>query len=231
MSEQDPTVPIRRPARLLGELALITAGVLLALMADAAWDSRQERAKERDYIQSLRGEMLSARAEFESDVATRESHRAVLDSLASELFQRQAADSTVVAWLRVANTLSSVFFPPTAVFDDLVSSGNLRLIRSDSLRFALMEYAQHSPRLRFAEGREQTLIETQLLPYVVGSIDLTLNHPRAEEISALLASSTFRSLLAVRRERLEAINFWGRPVGESLDRVIEMLEAEAGTAS
>jgi hypothetical protein len=175
--------------------------------------------------------MLAARAEFDSDVATRESHRAVLDSLASEVNQRTAADSSVVAWLRVANTLSSVFFPPTAVFDDLVSSGNLRLIRSDGLRFALMEYAQHSPRLRFAEGREQTLIDTQLLPYVAGSIDLTRDDPQTGEIDALLSSSTFRNLLAERRARLEAITFWGKPVEESLHRVIEMLEAEVGTAS
>jgi uncharacterized membrane protein YidH (DUF202 family) len=230
VSDTSP-VATRRPARLLGELALITAGVLLALTADAAWDSRQERARERDYLQSLRTEMLAARAEFDGDVATRESHLAILDSLSGELRQRKAADSTVVTWLRAANTLSSVFFPPTAVFDDLVSSGNLRLIRSDGLRFALMEYAQHSPRLRFAEGREQTLIENQLLPLVVGSIDLTRRDPEAEELDALFSSSTFRSLLAERRERLAAIMFWGRPVEESLDRVIEMLEAELGTAS
>ena len=231
MSEQELGVPTRRLARLVGELALITAGVLLALMADAAWDSRQERAQERDYLQSLRSEMLAARAEFDSDVATRATHRAVLDSLSRELEQRNAADSIVVAWLRVANTLSSVFFPPTAVFDDLVSSGNLRLIRSDGVRFALMEYAQHSPRLRFAEGREQALIENQLFPYVVGTIDLTRDDPRAGEVDALLSSLSFRGLLAERQQRLEAIMFWARPVGESLDRVIEMLEADETPAS
>jgi hypothetical protein len=105
VSDQEPIATTRRLARLLGELTLITAGVLLALTADAGWNSRQERAQERDYLRSLRSEMLAARAEFDSDVATRESHRAVLDSLSSEVHQRDAECVQFVASERATHVV------------------------------------------------------------------------------------------------------------------------------
>ncbi|NIQ58092.1 MAG: hypothetical protein GWN71_33425, partial [Gammaproteobacteria bacterium] len=56
------------------------------------------------------------------------------------------------------------YTPIHAVLDDLISSGNLGLIRSDPLRFAIMDYDQERERLQVVEEREARFSAEQLEP-------------------------------------------------------------------
>lgn len=42
-----------RLGRLTGEMVVIVVSILLALAADAAWDSRGDRSRERGYLNGL----------------------------------------------------------------------------------------------------------------------------------------------------------------------------------
>lgn len=120
------------------------AGVLLAFAVDAWWDYRSDRNREEAYIEAVRSEFTSARDTLTAHVKTLSSH---LDETAHFL-------ATVV--LPAAGSVSdsaihtmvwdigpySMFIPARAAFDDLVSSGGLQLIQSDTLRRLLAAYGQ-----------------------------------------------------------------------------------------
>jgi hypothetical protein len=181
----------RRYLRALAEIGAITLGVFLGLAADAAWDSRQERARERDYLVALHN--------------------------------RTAPDDSVGAWALEARRVA-VFYPPSAVFDDLVSSGSLRLIQSSEIRRALAEYEQNRPRLRFLEDREQIFIENELRPYLVRAI--SFDGPQTPTgIARLLADPAFRNLVEIRRFRIQATLDYAVLVGGAIDRSIRLIES------
>jgi hypothetical protein len=64
------------------------------------------------------------------------------------------------------------FSPARAVLDDLIDSGNLGIIRSDSLRFGLQNYLQELERLDVVERRERDFVADVVEPYVANALPL-----------------------------------------------------------
>ena len=114
------------------------------------------------------------------------------------------------------------FFPPGAVFQDLLNAGNLQVIKYDELRFALIAYSQERPRLRFVEETSRVLTDDRIQPYVSERISLT--RPEPEDLSALLSSLYFGNLLVEKQDRQEIILFWSARLEKSLERIIYILE-------
>ena len=210
--------------RLVGELIVVAVGVFLALAADAAWQRHQDRSQEDRYIRHLRTELLSARSELTSDRTTRLERMAVLDSLQGQVGRRTVSDTTVARWIR-KSLGHATFFPPTAVLDDLISSGKLDLIRSDEIRFALMGYSQELSRLGYVEGIEGDFIYEKFSPFILEHVSITGRGPRSGAVDSLLASRTFENLVARRRSRLVNVLAWSERLREPLDRLIRLLEA------
>jgi hypothetical protein len=123
--------------RVVGELALIVGGVLIALALDAWWDGRQERKQETAYMTQLLVDLQETqsrlRASIAGDTETMEFVGAVLERAFSGPFP--PADS-----LRLPTGYTQ-FRPLTGTQVALVQGGDLRLLRNDSLRFALIAYA------------------------------------------------------------------------------------------
>lgn len=124
----------------LRDLALIVAGVLIALAVDQAAETVGERRREADYLVALQEDV-------EADLD------ALRGPLSEGLDRREAAARLVVAGLNGASLeptqlLAALdraghvtfFAPRRATFDDLISTGNLRLIRDREIRAALIEY-------------------------------------------------------------------------------------------
>jgi hypothetical protein len=123
--------------RLFAELAVIVAGVLIALAADAWWEGRLERAEARDYLQQLL-------VDFEE---TEQRLRGAIegDSTTLELVNRVVGRALRGAFpwpdsLDLPTRYNS-FEPLIGTLTALVEGGDLRLIRDDSLRFELVAFA------------------------------------------------------------------------------------------
>ena len=86
-------------------------------------------------------ELESYIAEMEPSVANNASAHGALERASHILRDDQHADSAsaFIAGLVVASTWFPVPGVSTAVFDDLVSTGNIRLIRDDGLRTTVVE--------------------------------------------------------------------------------------------
>jgi hypothetical protein len=120
----------------LGQLGLIVGGVLIALAVDSWWENRQERDQERAYLEQLLSDLRETESRLENSIAadTRTLDRVnwVLDrAFNGPLPPPDSLDLP---------TGYNQFRPLTGTQTALVQSGDLQLLRNDSIRFRLIAY-------------------------------------------------------------------------------------------
>ncbi|MEQ9401614.1 MAG: hypothetical protein RJQ04_20785 [Longimicrobiales bacterium] len=131
----------------LSELLIVVTGVLIALAADGWVDSRADRALERQYIAGVMRDLQSDTAQIREAIALSDrraaSARDVLAEIEGET--RLSPDELAIA------VEESMWFNFPAysreTITDLMSTGNLRLVRDSHLRQRLSEYYQAIDRL------------------------------------------------------------------------------------
>lgn len=123
------------------EFVVIVAGVLAALAAQAWWTSHEDRARERDYLAQLladtrENERRLATAIDEDETAWKGTTQVltVLDGAGPP-----PPPDSLVRWMGRAGRASD-FQPVTGTYRALLGTGDLRLIRTDSLRTLLTAY-------------------------------------------------------------------------------------------
>ncbi len=214
--------------RLSVEAAAIVASILFAFAIDAWWDRRQEFEIETTYRQDLLVEMREARAELAGDDERRRATLSAIDSLHKESATRSVPDSTLMEWILLA-TRNAAFFPPDAVFQDLLLSGNLHVIRSNELRYALSNYSQEHPRLRFVEENGRRFVVSNVMPYIYDHISLT--SPEPGDLNALLTNQYFGNMLTKRHDNISSALYWSDRIGTAIDKIIDLLEHDPRTLS
>lgn len=127
--------------RLAADFVIIVVGVLVALGVDAAWEAREERVREAAYLGQLRAD-LSVTADtlvaaIEVDSLAREGADRALDALNST---RLPPSDSLVTWTIAATNSSAWFYPTMGTVTALVESGELRLVRDESLRREVLRY-------------------------------------------------------------------------------------------
>jgi hypothetical protein len=225
----------RAPALAL-EVTAIVFSILLAFLIEAWWDARGDRARERSYVVKLIGEFDAGRRELATDLRVR---GALLDGWVRLLRPPAPAGDSVGAI--VASLDSYRFYTPVhAVFDDLISSGALNLLRSDTLRVAILAYAQERDRVAGVENTEQQIVTHTIVPYLLekaeflpwitpaqrDSLRLGSEPPRRDP-HALLNDPTFRNLLYLRWERGDVTQRYSADLHEVVLEVLRLLHAEA----
>jgi hypothetical protein len=140
--------------RLFAELAVIVAGVLIALAADAWWERRLEREEARDYLQQLLVDFQETEQRLHGTIAgdstTLESVSRVIDRALRGNFP--PPDSLDLP------TRYNQFEPLTGTLTALIEGGDLRLIRNDSLRFELVAFSAQIDAAGQILGHSETLI-------------------------------------------------------------------------
>ena len=161
--------------RVVGELSLIVAGVLIALAADSWWDDRGDRQRERAYLRQLLADIGETEKRLEFSLAG--------DSL---IMERAARFLSVVDTATVAPPDDSIyawtivdyrsFQPLTGTYDALIQNGGPEMVRSDPLRLHISRYAaevalaqevlRHTETLiwRNLERRDLAFLRHKLLP-------------------------------------------------------------------
>ena len=123
--------------RLLAEFTVIVAGVLIALAVDSWWEERQERHHAREYVQQLLADVEVTERRLRSTMETEQ--------------QRLEGVSTVIdralrgPWPHADSldlpTGYNYFEPLKGTLTALIQGGDLRLLRSDSIRFELIAFS------------------------------------------------------------------------------------------
>jgi len=131
----------------LGELAIVVAGVFIALSADGWAQQRADRALERGYIGDLEIDLRSDTAQLGVAIALAESRatlgHAVLRAMDGDT---ALAPSDLVVALERQFYFAFPAYSRTTI-SDLLSTGNLRLLQDRGLKRQLSEYYQTIDRL------------------------------------------------------------------------------------
>lgn len=159
--------------RVFAEGVVIVVSILLAFGIDAWWDAAQEREEERQALEALADD-------FESAAQTVDDYLLIMDSIA-------LAANVILGWTgpnadaRHADSLALLtpsiarvpdFQPPLGTLQALLGSGDLRLIRNDSLRAALASFPSRVAGIRTTQSYGADLLFGEIYPYLNRSIPL-----------------------------------------------------------
>jgi len=144
---------------LASEFAVVFLGVLVALGVDQWWDIQQDRALEQAYYGSLLEDLMRDTSEYRTSFEVMEESA----QIANEVLDASLGLDEFPANGGRLYRASFFNFPQrsTATIDELMSSGNLRLLRDDSIKSAMLAYYRDvdewQPRLRGVEFTQSTL--------------------------------------------------------------------------
>lgn len=122
---------------LAAEFILILAGVLTALFVDTWWKGRDDRALERTYLMQLLEDTRDNQEILERTIAGYTASRTGTGRLLlafRDPTQRISADS-MARWARIS---VPAFDPITGTMRGLLETGQIRLVRNDAIRRAIV---------------------------------------------------------------------------------------------
>lgn len=207
----------------LREFAIVVLGVMAALGAQAWWEYHSERGRETAYLRQLNADARETELRLESAIRD--------DSIAAEATTRAlaamdgdaarpSADS-LKTWIIDAGR-SAEFRPLLGTYRAMVGTGDLRLIRNDSLRAALISYAAslegEETRINQIRGVIFNIVpdfarEVPFLRRVFASgdpvltepeVDLLLNNDEASVVLFTMQAASVNRVSGLRRVRDEA---------------------------
>lgn len=128
------------------EFVTIVAGVLFALATQAWWQGREDRSREREYLRQLLSDVEVNQERLENAIRGDSIGGQTLTRIGDALFSANPLppSATIREWLLDDTWMrNSEFQPLTGTYTALISSGDLALIRTDSLRALLVAYSAH----------------------------------------------------------------------------------------
>ena len=128
--------------RALSELALIVIGVLIALAVNAWWSRRQDDARQRAYLRQLLVDVLGNEQDIDRVLTQSRSATAALERLvdAFDAAGPLPPCDTLASLIRTSLTYSSADLR-SGTYAAMMATGEVRLIRDDSLRAHVISYA------------------------------------------------------------------------------------------
>jgi len=214
----------------LAEATTIVVGVLVALLLGSTWEWADDRLDESEYETRLLAEFENVRAELAADQEARAGILTRVAHLLDPDTPRRLHPDSVPVYL--AAVVDFRFFTPShPALDELIAGGKLDLLRSDTLRAALLGYLQERDRVAVVEERERRFVSEQVEPWLVGHVPVEL-HAEAEyplssapaPLLALAEDPAFRTVLAIRWERTDLARRFATGLGYRIDDVIGLLE-------
>lgn len=167
------------------EFLVVVTGVLVALALNAWWQGRQDAAREQAYLRQLSAELHETeRTTAELAVLQEERVRANAELVRAYHNPNSPPADSLSAWLDFALFMGGIGRPVLGTAEALIATGDLRLIRNDSLRSALTAYIEQS---RTLIGIQETYFEF----WLAHRAEVTA---RVDEIEVLAARSRLHAM-------------------------------------
>ena len=152
--------------RAISEVVTIVVGISIALGADAAWEEHVDRVDERAALRRLHDDFQRSTALLDSVTALHEADLASLERLMELILSAgdpagsyEVPDSILIGVYR-----TSAWTPPMGSVTSLLNSGDLRLIRNDSLRAELTAWPEVVSNIAGRESASRAHYEQFQLP-------------------------------------------------------------------
>jgi hypothetical protein len=236
MIDKSRVVPV---GKLFGEFVLIVLGVLMALMVDTGIEQRSDDNLRQEYISRLTADIEADRLNLDRRIAFFKSVRSFGLQTLAWLRSDSPPDQVVLLAAYYASERWP-FQPVSNTYEDLQSTGNIRLLQNIDLRMALASY--HTDANRVQTGLDLPEFYREMIRGVIPPEIQTKirKHCRALEISAQLkefpecnlqdiATSEVADVLASLRKQLNATEKLSYNVSE-VEVAITLFEERAAQA-
>ena len=219
--------------RIAGELAIIVAGILIALAADAWWDERVERQEEHAALLELRAEFRDNDEQLDSVLRIHrdglESSRVLISMARDEV---ELTPDSIGALVRVIDN-AWTFNPKSGALDALIASGRLDIIENDALRVALAGWSGLVSDYQEDEGGAVAYVaagQYAMLTRVLNWADVYAPAPgRGPDPEPLRGNRELESVMAYRLSWYQSILAESQIVDEALADIRRGIEEALGT--
>ena len=124
------------------EMLVVVVGILLAFQIDRWWEQRGERIQEVEYVARLTNDIESDIPIIERAIELAKLRKGMADLLMRVAEKPTAAYEHPIRFIVAVNQAAFTYSPNLTnhTFDDLRSTGNLRLLRDPDIKKALFSY-------------------------------------------------------------------------------------------
>lgn len=219
------------------EVIVIVIGIYIAFSVEEWSNGKKAKRLEQKYLTELLEEVNLNWQELELDQDFRRKQEAYLIKLMDS--RNRAIDQDTLNTALQMLTTYRFYSPTTAVYEDLVSSGNLNLIGSDSIRYMILTDDQRRSRAPIAEMSERNYVENQLVAYLIEkraysllSLEEDLDEIQTSDrdarliTNALLRDPAFYDHVYARLTRLQSVLYFSNPIQWNMRALREKLEEE-----
>ena len=227
-------------ARIGVEGLVIVASILLALAVQAWWEDRQERSHEAVYLRALGEELRASRGRLErvqeGFARTQHFHERLVAQFPG---QELAQPDSIMLWLS-SLSFPGRFNPPTAVRDDLASSGSIRLIRDDELRLSIARYESLLRDFQSSSDQAWATWSERIQPFLEGRVPRVDRlrqgmrpqpvpfdpAPFPSQLEEIFSEPRFQDMIAERWIRIDATRILLEEIELILDELLERIESQ-----
>ena len=130
----------------VGEILFVMIGILLALQVNNWNEARKEAKTESIYLERLLSELKLDTLYFSNEIQGYKTNNQIIEDFSAAINNDNSQDSILLGlaneFFRIGWVMPT-FSPSTSTFDDLSSTGNLRVITNTSLRGDIVNLYHH----------------------------------------------------------------------------------------
>ena len=220
------------------EIFVVMAGILIAFQIDRWAEASRDREREQQYLVRLKADFIHEIGQMDVALAYAEARLASVTLLVRVVVDPDAAAEQPDAVLNAIETATWLTFPETSafVYGELQNSGQLGLIRSQSLRRALAAHyvsMDHEARIGFDDDIEElfvrrtagvlTLAELLRIEMTDGDVESeNTSAARAVEVAIELAARA--DAVALLPSLAQHHTFNGKVIAAGRERAILIIE-------
>jgi hypothetical protein len=223
------------------EVALIVTGILIAFFLDAWWDERIEQRETRASLHAVQQDFLATRSELDTVIETNRLYAARVAELMSLEPARLSGLDPAAAdiYISLLPTGGITFDPVLGSVDALISGGQLHRLDNIPLRSAIASWRalldeigeDHEILIDMYMAQQERSVELGLYAFTradaAGDDDIGW---RTRFLTRVLEDEEMLNRLGAHRFATEELNQELAAVGAHLDRILELLRKELGTA-
>ena len=209
-----------------GEIALVMIGILLALQVNGWNEERQDRKKEKAFLQALHQESLKNRIQLDT---VRFYHRKALENcrkIISMFPIDTREDSLDSIGTFLSNTLYTwTFNPSQGAIKAIVNTSSFDIIRNEELREILISFSDQAGDAQEDELKASNVVDQFVDPYYSKHFDFDMDLSDPRNNLEALESLEFEYIIKLRENYLRELF---KPDSEmekltrNLDRLIEL---------
>ena len=229
--------------RIFLEILIIAFSIYLAFLLSernqAKTKAKTEAISEKKYLQELLEEVKINRERLSVDLDKKRSQVVLLEKMLETSMRRVDADTLRLAMKALLNV--HLYTPTGVVYQELVASGRLSLITSDTLRHEMAQYHRKLSRIPLAAQSDPEV--KQIQSYLIGKKVFSLLEPYADVkgidisqiqknriIRVLLNDRTFIDLVYLRHHSLHRAIRFKTPIQQHLRKLQLLIEAQLSRA-